>query len=157
MTTQYLCNQYLQTFVSIHNHAIFLQPLPTNIPVSSQPSNICATITYKHSFPFTTMHIPLPVSNSNLLTLACILSPQAVHWATGMNYYFVLIVLIELIQFCSCEMKSLKRQKVISRKKRYLAFPEGSSIVVSNLLGRTFVMLLLEWYCNIIEQSAICN
>jgi hypothetical protein len=68
-----------------------------------------------------------------------------------MNYYFVLIVLIELIQFCSCEVKSLKRQKVLSRNKRFLAFPEGSVIVVSNLLGRTFVILLLESHNNILE------
>jgi len=49
-----------------------------------------------------------------------------------MNYYFVLILLTELIQFSKCEVKSLKGQNFASRKKRYLAFREGSIIQVKN-------------------------
>jgi hypothetical protein len=35
-------------------------------------------------------------------------------------------------------MKSVKAQKVLSRKKRYLSFPEGSSAVVSDLSDHKF-------------------
>ena len=59
-----------------------------------------------------------------------------------MKYYFILVLLIELIQFCSCEAKFLKRQKVLTRKKRYLSFPEGSSIVVSNSGDQTLALKL---------------
>ena len=73
-----------------------------------------------------------------------------------MNYYFVLILLIELIQFCSCEVKSLKRQKVLSRKKRYLAFPDGSSVVVNYLIKPNVGILLLKLHFNIFE-GGLCT
>jgi len=95
---------------------------------------MCACILYKHSSLFTTTNHSFSFKELHSLTLPYVFSPQILHhknWTTGMNFYFVLILLIELIQFCTCEVKSLKRKKVLYRKKRYLAFPEGSSIVVN--------------------------
>jgi hypothetical protein len=60
--------------------------------------------------------------------------------ATNMKHYIILMVLIEFIQFCCCEVKPIKRQKIHSRKKRYLSFPDGSSIVVSVLPCPVFSM-----------------
>jgi len=73
-----------------------------------------------------------------------------------MNYYFVLILLIELIQFCSCEVKSLKRRNVLSRKKRFLAFPAGSVIVVKYLIRRKVRILLIKLHFNVFE-GGLCT
>jgi len=63
----------------------------------------CLSIPYKNSSLFTTTHHSFSFRKCILLTLPYVFSLQVLHykhWATGMNYYFVLIVLIELIQFC---------------------------------------------------------
>jgi len=57
---------------------------------------------------------------------------------TNMKRYLVLMLLIQLIQICCCEVKPLRKQKTLSRKKRYLSFPNGSSAVVSVLLSHVF-------------------
>ena len=71
-----------------------------------------------------------------------------------MNCYFVLILLIELIHFSRCEVKSNEKQRVLSRKRRYLSFPEGSSIVVSNksVAELSFVTIRMA-LCNIWEWT----
>jgi len=45
-----------------------------------------------------------------------------------------LLLLTELILFCVCDFKSSTRKRTLSRRRRYLQFPEGSVAVVSWLM-----------------------
>ncbi|XP_033610440.1 uncharacterized protein LOC117282930 [Cryptotermes secundus] len=49
------------------------------------------------------------------------------------------MIIIYLNQLCSCEVKSAKNQKVLSRKKRYLSFPEGSSAVLNLSFANSYI------------------
>ncbi|XP_069696574.1 uncharacterized protein [Periplaneta americana] len=49
-----------------------------------------------------------------------------------MRQLISLLLLIEATSFCCCEVKSTKKKNnVLSRKRRHLTFPEGSSFVVN--------------------------
>lgn len=56
-----------------------------------------------------------------------------------MKQFIILMMLLYLNQLCSCEVKSLKSQKVLSRKKRYLSFPEGSSCVLNLSFANSYI------------------
>ena len=50
-----------------------------------------------------------------------------------------LLLLTEIISFCGCDFTYLHREQTLSRKRRYLHFPEGSVAVVRNFVkSRTY-------------------
>jgi hypothetical protein len=51
-----------------------------------------------------------------------------------MQEFFALLLLTELMSFCGCEFQHLNTEVTLSRKKRYLQFPEGSVVVVRNFI-----------------------
>jgi len=51
-----------------------------------------------------------------------------------MQEFFALLLLTELISFCGCDFQNLNTDVTLSRKRRYLQFPEGSVAVVRNFI-----------------------
>jgi hypothetical protein len=51
-----------------------------------------------------------------------------------MQGFFALLLLMELIFFCGCDFEHINREVTLSRKRRYLYFPDGSVAVVRNII-----------------------
>jgi hypothetical protein len=51
-----------------------------------------------------------------------------------MQGFFALLLLMELIYYCGCDFEHIKRDVTLSRKRRFLNFPEGSVAVVRDII-----------------------
>ncbi|XP_069696565.1 uncharacterized protein [Periplaneta americana] len=68
-----------------------------------------------------------------------------------MRQLICLLLSIEVVRFCGCEVESSnKYNKVLSRKRRYLTFPAGSSFVVNLSFANSYIWELTPaptWNC----------